>query len=61
MSWETALDHTAQKLGEIRDRHGPDAFGLIACGRSTNENNYAAMKFARAAVGTNNVDHCARV
>jgi formate dehydrogenase major subunit len=60
VSWNEALDFTAQKLGEIRDRHGPDAFGLIACGRSTNENNYAAMKFARAVVGTNNVDHCAR-
>lgn len=60
VGWEVALDYTAQKLSEIRDRSGPDAFGLIACGRSTNENNYAAMKFTRAAVGTNNVDHCAR-
>jgi formate dehydrogenase major subunit len=58
--WNEALDYTARKLNEIRDRHGPDAFGMIACGRSTNENNYAAMKFARAVVGTNNVDHCAR-
>jgi predicted molibdopterin-dependent oxidoreductase YjgC len=27
----------------------------------TNEENYLIMKFARAAVGTNNVDHCARL
>jgi len=60
VSWDEALDFTAQKLSEIRDRHGPDAFGMIACGRSTNENNYAAMKFTRAVVGTNNIDHCAR-
>jgi formate dehydrogenase major subunit len=60
VSWDVALDYTAAKLSEIRDRHGSDALGLIACARSTNENNYAAMKFARAAVGTNNVDHCAR-
>lgn len=60
VSWDVALDYTAKKLTEIRDRHGPDAFGMIACGRSTNENNYAAMKFTRAVVGTNNVDHCAR-
>lgn len=59
-TWDEALDYTAKRLGEIRDRHGPDAFGMIACGRSTNENNYAAMKFARAVIGTNNVDHCAR-
>ncbi len=60
VAWEEALDYTARRLGDIRDRHGPDAFGMIACGRSTNENNYAAMKFARAVIGTNNVDHCAR-
>ena len=34
---------------------------MITCARSTNENNYAAMKFTRAVVGTNNVDHCARL
>lgn len=60
VSWDIALDHAAARLSDIRDRHGPDAFGLVACARSTNENDYAAMKFARAAVGTNNVDCCAR-
>jgi len=60
VSWDVALDFTAEKLAGIRERHGPDAIGVIACARSTNENNYAAMKFARAAVGTNNIDHCAR-
>jgi predicted molibdopterin-dependent oxidoreductase YjgC len=60
VSWDVALDYTAKKLGEIRRRHGSDALGLIACARSTNENNYAAMKFARAVIGTNNIDHCAR-
>jgi predicted molibdopterin-dependent oxidoreductase YjgC len=60
VSWDVALDFAAERLAGIRERHGPDAIGVIACARSTNENNYAAMKFARAAVGTNNVDHCAR-
>ena len=50
----------AGRLAAIRGRHGPDAIGVISCARSTNENNYAAMKFARAGVGTNNIDHCAR-
>jgi predicted molibdopterin-dependent oxidoreductase YjgC len=27
----------------------------------TNEDNYIFQKFMRAAVGTNNVDHCARL
>lgn len=60
VSWDVALDYTAERLAGIRERHGPDAIGVIACARSTNENNYAAMKFARAAIGTNNIDHCAR-
>lgn len=59
-SWDAALDFAAQRLGAIREQHGPDAIGVISCARSTNESNYAAMKFARAGVGTNNIDHCAR-
>jgi len=58
--WDMALDFAAERLAGIRERHGPDAIGVIACARATNESNYAAMKFARAGVGTNNVDHCAR-
>ena len=60
VSWDVALDFTAGRLAAIRARNGPDAIGVISCARSTNENNYAAMKFARAGVGTNNIDHCAR-
>lgn len=60
VGWDEALDFVATRLAGIRDRHGPDAIGVIACARSTNENNYAAMKFARATLGTNNIDHCAR-
>ncbi len=61
VSWDEALDFTAEKLAGIRRRHGPDAIGVIACARTTNENNYAAHEVhARAAIGTNNIDHCAR-
>jgi formate dehydrogenase major subunit len=60
VSWEDALDYTAQRLSEIKDRHGPDSIVGIGCARSTNESNYVMMKFMRAVVGTNNVDHCAR-
>jgi predicted molibdopterin-dependent oxidoreductase YjgC len=60
VSWEYALDYTSERLGEIRGTHGPDAISGLACARDTNENNYAMMKFMRAAVGTNNIDHCAR-
>lgn len=60
VGWEEALDYTARRLKDIIRKHGPDSYAGISCARSTNENSYAAMKFARAVIGTNNIDHCAR-
>jgi len=60
VSWDEALDFAAGRLKDIVEKHGPDSYAAVTCARSTNENNYAGMKFARAAIGTNNVDHCAR-
>ena len=60
VSWEEALDHIAFRIKEIKDVHGADAIGGLASARCTNEENYLFQKFMRAAVGTNNVDHCAR-
>jgi formate dehydrogenase major subunit len=60
-SWEEALDFTARRLREIITCDGPDAVGVLGSARGTNEDNYLAQKFARVAVGTNNVDNCARV
>lgn len=60
-SWDEALDLVAQKFLEIRDQHGPDAVAGLASARATNEDNYLFQKLMRAGVGTNNVDHCARL
>jgi len=60
-SWEEALDKVAQGIQAVKDQHGSDAFALFSSARVTNEENYLAQKFARAVVGTNNVDHCARL
>lgn len=60
-SWEEALDLIAGKLGAIKAEHGPDSIAGLASARCTNEENYAFQKFIRATVGTNNVDHCARL
>jgi predicted molibdopterin-dependent oxidoreductase YjgC len=60
-TWDEAMDYTAKRLGEIKQGHGPDAIGGLASARCTNEENYLFQKFIRAAVGTNNVDHCARL
>jgi formate dehydrogenase major subunit len=59
-SWDEALDRVATGFRAAVDRHGPTTFGLFSCSRSTNEMNFAAQKFARAVIGSNNVDSCNR-
>ncbi len=59
-SWDEALDYVAERLGDIKDRYGADAIAGLSSARCTNEENYLFQKFMRAAVGTNNIDHCAR-
>jgi predicted molibdopterin-dependent oxidoreductase YjgC len=61
ISWDKALDTVADRLAEICQAHGPDAIGFLASAKVTNEENYIFQKFVRAVIGTNNVDHCARL
>ena len=61
VSWDEAIQTTADKLKAIIQKHSPDSVGVLASAKITNEENYLAQKFARAAIGTNNVDHCARL
>jgi predicted molibdopterin-dependent oxidoreductase YjgC len=60
-SWEEALDRVAERLEAIKTEHGPDSIGVLVSAKCTNEENYLLQKMARAALGTNNVDHCARL
>ncbi|MFH0850239.1 MAG: formate dehydrogenase subunit alpha [Candidatus Bathyarchaeota archaeon] len=60
-TWDEALDLVASKFKNIKDKHGPDSLGFFSSAKATNEDNYMMQKLARAAVGTNNVDHCARL
>jgi formate dehydrogenase major subunit len=61
-TWDEALSYTADRLLEIKKKHGPDSIMCTGSARGPgNEANYIMQKFARAAVGTNNVDHCARI
>ncbi len=60
VSWDEALDYISRRLREIKEKYGPDAIGGLSSARCTNEENYLFQKFMRAAIGTNNVDHCAR-
>ena len=60
-SWDEALNLVSEKLNAIKSGSSPDAIGVLCSARITNEENYLAQKFARAVIGTNNVDHCARL
>ena len=60
-TWDEAIQFTSDKLRSIINDHGPDSIGVLASAKITNEENYLAQKFARAVIGTNNVDHCARL
>jgi formate dehydrogenase alpha subunit len=57
VSWEEALDLVASKLKGYK----PDELAVISSAKCTNEENYVAQKLARTVLGTNNVDHCARL
>ena len=58
--WDEALDRAAKGLRDTDDRHGPGAFGMFSCSKSTNELNFIAQKFARVVIGSNNIDSCNR-
>jgi len=59
-SWDEALDLVAERFKAIIAEHGPDAIAGVSCARSINEDSYQMQKLFRAAIGTNNIDHCAR-
>jgi len=60
-SWDEALTRVARGFQRIKDEHGPEALAGFSSARVTNEENYLFMKFLRAVLGTQNVDHCARL
>jgi predicted molibdopterin-dependent oxidoreductase YjgC len=60
-SWEEALGAVAERLQQTARQHGPDSVAVLTSAKCSNEENYLAQKLARAVIGTNNVDHCARL
>jgi formate dehydrogenase alpha subunit len=60
-SWDEALSLVARRFTGIKEKHGPDAIAGLSSAKCSNEENYLMQKFMRAAIGTNNVDHCARL
>jgi predicted molibdopterin-dependent oxidoreductase YjgC len=60
-SWEEVNSFIANKLALIKKENGADAIGNFTSAKITNEENYIVQKFMRAVIGTNNIDHCARL
>jgi formate dehydrogenase alpha subunit len=65
-TWAEALDLVAEKFGrgplvKKLNKSCAGSFATIASAKCTNEENYLLQKFARSVMGTNNIDHCARI
>jgi len=60
-TWEEALNEVAKRFFDLKAMYGSDSIAAFSCARATNEENYLMQKFMRTAIGTNNIDHCARL
>ena len=60
-TWDEAIELVVKRLTEIKKAHGANSIGGLSSAKCTNEDNYVFQKFIRAVIGTNNVDHCARL
>lgn len=59
-SWDEALDRTVAGFQAARAAGATRTFGLFSCSKATNEVNFAAQKFSRVVLGSNNIDSCNR-
>ncbi|MHC4192106.1 MAG: formate dehydrogenase subunit alpha [Planctomycetota bacterium] len=60
-TWDEAIKFVAERLKRTRSQFGADSIAGLSSAKCTNEDNYVFQKFIRACIGTNNVDHCARL
>ena len=61
VGWDEALEYTAKSFFDLKAMYGADSIAGFSCARATNEENYLMQKFMRTSIGTNNIDHCARL
>jgi formate dehydrogenase major subunit len=59
-TWDEAMDRVAVAFRNSIEKRDPQDFGMFSCSKTTNELNYAAQKFVRSVMGTNNIDSCNR-
>ena len=61
VDWDTALDVVARKFAAVKQESGANALAVLTSAKCTNEENYLVNKLTRQVIGTNNIDHCARL
>jgi predicted molibdopterin-dependent oxidoreductase YjgC len=61
VDWDTGLDVVARKFTDIKRESGGSALAVLTSAKCTNEENYLVNKLVRQVLGTNNIDHCARL
>lgn len=61
VTWGEAIDFIVSKIKKTLKEYGSDSVAAFSSARCTNEENYLMQKLMRAVIGTNNVDHCARL
>lgn len=59
-TWDEALQRAASGFSKVHQESGGDGFAMFSCSKSTNEMNYAAQRFARVVLDSNNIDSCNR-
>ena len=59
-TWDEALDRVGAAFRKSVAKNDPRDFGMFSCSKTTNELNYAAQKFVRSVMGSNNIDSCNR-
>ncbi len=60
-SWDEAVEYIATRLTKTKADFGPNAIATLSSAKATNEENFLLQKFVRSVIGTNNIDHCARL
>lgn len=57
ITWDQAIKYVASTLSHYKG----EELAAISSAKCTNEENYLFQKFVRTVMGTNNIDHCARL
>jgi assimilatory nitrate reductase catalytic subunit len=61
VSWDTALDHVAERFRSVMAQHGPEAVAFYVSGQLLTEDYYVANKLMKGYIGTAMIDTNSRL